>query len=80
MSLAQLKQIVKERNIKGVSHLNKKELTDLLTTRGIPIPVKEPKSKPVEVVEVVETSAVENAVESPEVKQVDPKYERLKTI
>jgi len=80
MSLAHLKQLVKDNNIKGVSHLNKKELTDLLTTRAIPIPVKEPKSKPVEVIEAVETSAVENAVESVEVKQVDPKYERLKKI
>jgi len=88
MSLSQLKQIVKDHKIKGVSNLNKKELTDLLTAREIPIPVKESKSKPVEVIEVVETPAVEievvppveSVVEAPEVKQVDPKYERLKTI
>jgi len=76
MSLYQLKQLAKDHQIKSVSHLNKKELTDLQTARGIPIPVQEPKSKPVEVIEVVETTATENAVESVEVKQVDPKYER----
>jgi len=87
MSLAQLKQLVKDNGIKGVSHLTKKELTDLLVARKIEIPVTQPRvrSKPVEVIPI-EVPAVVQAVEpivqvEPVVQEVaNPKYDRLKTI
>jgi len=65
MSLADIKNLVKESKIRGVSHLNKKELIAKLDEKGIAIPEKKPRQKKELVTEV---------------KVVDPKFDRLKTI
>jgi len=65
MSLPYIKRVVRENKIRGVSHLNKKELISKLQENEIFIPDRRPRQKKV----VVE-----------EAKVIDPKYDRLKTI
>ncbi len=64
MSLPDIKRVVRENKIRGVSHLNKKELISKLQEHDIVLPDKRPRQK-----KVVD-----------EAKVIDPKYDRLKTI
>jgi len=45
MSLVDIKSLVRENRIRGVSHLNKKELISKLVELGIPLPEVRPKEK-----------------------------------
>jgi len=64
MSLPDIKRVIKENEVKGVSHLNKKELILKLAELNIPVPEKKPRVPK----------------EPKEPKVIDPKYERLKSI